>query len=162
MKIDAIQNNSYILNYENYIEQKKVNYKDDIAVGLLGDVCEFLPKSKHKASHGKNIGKYPFFKSSNIINSFVDIPDYNENSIIIGTGGNPNIKFGTIFSCSSDNFILKMTNNVTKYLYYYLLHNMYLLEKGFKGSTIKHISKIQEIYTTHIIITQSKHHKQKQ
>ena len=75
------------------------------------------------------------------VNTYVDKPDYTQESIIIGTGGNPNIKYGKEFACSSDNIIIFFNNINTKFIYYYLLNNIHILEKGFKGATIKHISK---------------------
>jgi type I restriction enzyme, S subunit len=76
-------------------------------VKTLGEICEFLPKSKRKASYGKDNGMYPFFKSSMKVDSYVDKPDYEEESLIIGTGGNANIKYNNKFSCSTDNFVIK-------------------------------------------------------
>ena len=56
--------------------------------------------------------------------------------------GNANIKYDLNFSCSTDNFIIKTNKNILiKYIYYYFVNNMYILENGFVGSTIKHISK---------------------
>jgi len=120
--------------------ETQIRYGDNM-IEKLGDICDFLPKSKRKASYGKKEGQYPFFKSSMNVNTYVDEPDYKEESIIIGTGGNPNIKYCKEFSCSTDNFILKINNINTKFIYYYLFNNIHILEKGFKGSTIKHISK---------------------
>jgi len=107
----------------------------------ISEVCEFLQKSKRQASYGQEIGLYPFY-SSGVNVKRCDEADYNEECIIIGTGGNANIKYNTIFSCSTDTFILKSNNKISiKYLYYYFLSNMKILEDGFCGSTIKHISK---------------------
>ena len=104
----------------------------------LGDICEFMPKSKRKASYGKNIGKYNFYTSSYKIKK-CDEYDYQDECIIIGTGGNANIKIDKIFSCSADNFIIKTAFN--KYIYYYFLNNIFLLKNGFKGSGIRHLSR---------------------
>ena len=68
--------------------------------------------------------------------------DYEDECLIIGTGGNANIKYSSKFSCSTDNFIMKTTKNIlVKFVYYYFLHNLKKLEDGFHGATIKHISK---------------------
>lgn len=107
----------------------------------ISEVCEFLQKSKRQASYGQETGLYPFY-SSGVNVKRCDEADYKEECIIIGTGGNANIKYNTIFSCSTDTFILKSNNKISiKYLYYYFLSNMKILEDGFCGSTIKHISK---------------------
>jgi type I restriction enzyme S subunit len=114
----------------------------DIKYSKISEICVFLQKSKRKASYGSDKGKYSFYTSS-IKTKYCDIADYCEESVIIGTGGVANIKFDTKFSCSADNYIMKSdTDEVdTKYVYYYLNNNIQLLENGFVGSTIKHISK---------------------
>jgi type I restriction enzyme S subunit len=107
----------------------------------IGEICKFLPKSKRQASYGKETGKYPFFKSSMKVNTYVDEPDYKEESLIIGTGGNANIKYGVNFSCSTDNLVITINYHLTKYVYYYFINNMDKLENEFIGTGIKHISK---------------------
>lgn len=104
----------------------------------LGDICTFSPKSKRVASFGQPIGKYNFYTSSDKVQK-CDIADYNEESLIIGSGGVANIKIDNIFSCSADNMILKAPNN--RYLYNLIKGNMHLLSDGFTGSTLKHLSK---------------------
>ena len=104
----------------------------------LGDICKFQAKSKRQASFGKDNGIYNFYTSSDKIKK-CDEADYNDECLIIGTGGVANIKIDKKFSCSSDNIILSNIN--IKYLYYLLSGNIYLLENGFNGSTIKHLSK---------------------
>jgi type I restriction-modification system DNA methylase subunit len=136
-----IKDNGYTLFVNKYIVKEETKIKG-IEYKKLGDVCDFLPKSKRSASFGKDEGKYPFYTSS-MKSKFCDEIDYIDECIIIGTGGNANIKFDKNFSCSSDNFILKSKNeNIDiKYLYYYFMINIKNLEDGFSGSTIKHISK---------------------
>jgi type I restriction-modification system DNA methylase subunit len=122
-------------------EDKKeeiINYNEDIEIKTLGDVCEFLPKSKRPASFGQDDGIYNFYTSSEKIKKCT-INDYNDECLIIGTGGNANIKISSNFSCSADNYILK--SNYNKFIYYYLKININILEDKFKGVTIKHISK---------------------
>jgi type I restriction enzyme S subunit len=114
----------------------------DNVIKTLGEVCEFLPKSKRQASYGEKKGTYPFFTSSLNIKSYVDIADYNEESLIIGTGGKANIKHCCKFSCSTDNFVIKINLNImTKYIYYYLFNNIDILQNGFNGVGLQHISK---------------------
>jgi restriction endonuclease S subunit len=125
-------------NLNNKKEEEIINYNTDIEIKKLGEVCEFLPKSKRQASFGKDDGIYNFYTSSEKIKK-CDINDYNEECLIIGTGGNANIKLSSNFSCSADNYILK--SNYNKYIYYYLKLNINILEDKFTGFTIKHISK---------------------
>jgi restriction endonuclease S subunit len=134
---ELIVNNICSLNGKDYNKKEIIcgkNYK----LVKLGDISEFLSKSKRNASFGQLNGKYNFYTSSDKVQK-CDIADYNEESIIIGSGGVANIKIDNIFSCSADNFILKLNNN--KYIYYLLKGNMKFLIDGFTGSTLKHISK---------------------
>jgi type I restriction enzyme S subunit len=104
----------------------------------IGDVCEFKPKSKRKASEGKKEGKYNFYTSSDKVQK-CDVADYKEECLIIGSGGVANIKIDKDFSCSADNFIVKAKYN--KYIYYLIISNISLLIDGFTGSVLKHLSK---------------------
>lgn len=118
--------------------------KEEMVVGegyelvKLGDICEFLPKSKRNASFGKTEGLYNFYTSSEKVQK-CDIADYQEECLIIGSGGVANIKIDNYFSCSADNLLLKTKFNW--YVYYILKGNMKLLSDGFTGSTLKHLSK---------------------
>ena len=106
----------------------------------LGDIIVYLPKSKRKAGDSCE-GEYNFYSSSDIIKT-INEADYNEPSIILGTGGKANVKFDNLFSCSSDNFILQTISEVEiKYLYYWFKSNLDKLDEQFQGATIKHISK---------------------
>ncbi len=135
-----LQDNNYSWNYKEYIDTNDNKYKD-IEYKKLAEICEFLPKSKRPASFGQENGNFNFYTSSQNVKK-CDECDYKDTCMIIGTGGNANIKYDSNFSCSADNFILKSNNIITtKYVYYYFLSNMYILENGFNGTTIKHISK---------------------
>ena len=133
------KNYSLFVNKYNVEEEEKI---EGVEYKKLGDVCEFLKKSKRKASYGKKEGNFPFYTSS-MKSKRCDVADFKEECIIIGTGGNANINFDNLFSCSTDNFILKIKDKSIniKYIYYYLFNNIKILENGFSGSTIKHISK---------------------
>ena len=100
--IEKIVSNSYSLNYAEYMkdEAEEEQYEDGIVVKTLGEVCKFLSKSKRNAKYGNKEGLYPFFKSSIKVNSYVNDPDYEEESLIIGDGGEPNINYGIKFSTS--------------------------------------------------------------
>ena len=141
VNIEKIKQNDYSLfvNKYNIVYEENIN---GIEYKRLGDICDFLQKSKKQASYGKELGKYKFFTSSSII-KYCDEADYNETCLIIGTGGNANIKISNNFSCSADNFIIKIKNDdiLNYYLYYWFVNNMIKLEDCFHGSTIKHLSK---------------------
>ena len=142
--IEKIVSNSYSLNYAEYMEHKEDQYEEGVVVKTLGEVCKFLPKSKRNAKYGKDEGLYPFIKSSMIVKKYVDEPDYEEESLIIGDGGEPNINYGLKFSTSDHCYILQNKNKTIlnlKYSYYYLFHNLDMMDKLYIGVAIKNISK---------------------
>lgn len=122
----------------------KDNMPSDWKSTNFGDMFDFEKKSKHKASEGKEKGNYKFFTSSNIQKKYIDIFDFEGEFLVFGTGGsasmhNPSGKFST----STDCLVAKINNQqiLTRYVYYYLAANMHLLDAGFKGAGLKHISK---------------------
>lgn len=140
VSLKEIKNKDYLLNPNTYIEDP-IKQIEGVEYKKLGDICKFENKSNKQASFGKDTGKYKFYTSSDKY-KFCDECDYNNKSIIIGTGGNANIKYDEHFSCSSDNIIVicDKTNNI-KFIYYYLKSNMDIITNGFSGTTIKHIGK---------------------
>ena len=144
--IEKIMSNSYSLNYAEYMkdETEEEQYEEGVVVKTLGEVCRFLPKSKRNAKYGNKEGLYPFFKSSIKVDSYVDEPDYEEESLIIGDGGEPNINYGVKFSTSDHCYILQNKNKLLlnlKYSYYYLYHNLDMMKQLYTGVAIKNISK---------------------
>jgi restriction endonuclease S subunit len=139
VNVNEIKENKNLSWFGNdYIKQEIIKIDEHVEIKTLDEVCEFCTKSQRLASYGKSEGIYPFITSSQEITKYCDEPDYkDDNYIILGTGGNPNIHYQYNFSCSGDCIVLKST----KYIYYYLSNNISILEEGFKGATIKHISK---------------------
>ena len=134
---EILNNLIYSLNGKDYNKQVIV-CGEGYELVRLGDIAEFKPKSKRKANDGKKEGKYNFYTSSDKIQK-CDEADYNEECLIIGSGGVANIKIDKMFSCSADNFIVK--TNYNNYIYCIITGNINLLADGFTGSTLKHISK---------------------
>lgn len=124
----------------------------------LNDLFKFEKKSKIKAGEGLDEGKYKFFTSSPIQSKFLEEYTFDKESLIFGTGGQPSVHYcNEKFSTSTDCFVIYSTQDkvIPKYVYYYLLSNMNILERGFKGAGLKHISKkylqnIDIIYPTDI------------
>ena len=143
--IEDIASKNYSLNEKEYKEKEKGKiYNSDIKIKKISEVCTFLPKSKRQASYGNEEGEYPFFKSSMIVKSFVDEPDYTEESIIIGDGGEPNINYNEQFSTSDHCYILRSKEKeifLLKYIYYYILVNINIMDELYVGACIKNISK---------------------
>lgn len=107
-------------------------------------LLKFLSKSKIKAGDGRESGKYPFFTSSAILSKYIDVFNYEDESLIFGSGGNASIHYcNEKFATSTDCFVVNKDNEDIdlKYVYYYLKSNIKLLEDGFKGAGLKHISK---------------------
>jgi type I restriction enzyme S subunit len=107
-------------------------------------LLKFLPKSKIKAGDGLDSGKYPFFTSSTTLSKFIDTFNYEDESLIFGSGGNASIHYcNQKFATSTDCFVVNQDSEDidVKYVYYYLKSNIKILEDGFKGAGLKHISK---------------------
>jgi type I restriction enzyme S subunit len=104
----------------------------------------FGPKSNIKAGDGLDKGPFPFYTSSPKLTKWIDKEQHFDEALIFGTGGLASIHFaGEPFSTSTDCLVAITTNKEikTKFVYYYLLGNIHLLERGFKGAGLKHISK---------------------
>ena len=109
----------------------------------IQDLCTFLPKSKIKAGEGLEKGDYIFFTSSDIKTLKLNNYLFDDEALILGTGGKPSCNYYKgKFAVSTDNFVLTSDKVKIKYLYYFLRHNnLYILENGFHGAGLKHISK---------------------
>jgi len=112
---------------------------------LFSELFEFETKTKRKAGDGNLFGKYAFFTSSPMQSKYCDFIDCFGPSLIFGTGGSASIHYcDTAFSASGDCLIAKPKSIDTvniKFIFYYLLKNLHILENGFKGAGLKHISK---------------------
>ena len=109
----------------------------------ISDFCTFAPKSGIKAGDAQKDGQYMFFTSSEDESKRYNSYLFCGESIIMGTGGNATLHyFNGKFAVSTDCVVLNPDNRVKcKYLYYFLLANMRLLEAGFKGAGLKHTNK---------------------
>lgn len=109
----------------------------------LKDYVIVQPKSKIKAGEGLNEGEYKFFTSSNAQTKWLNQYQYDKPALIFGTGGMASVHFcDTPFSTSTDCIVMYAKGNLNlEYVYRYLESHMYILENGFKGVGLKHISK---------------------
>jgi len=104
----------------------------------------FGPKSNIKAGDGLDKGRFPFYTSSPKQTKWIDREQHFDEALIFGTGGFASVHFeDQPFSTSTDCIVAITTNKEikTKFVYYYLFGNIHLLERGFKGAGLKHISK---------------------
>ena len=109
----------------------------------LKDYVMVQPKSKIKAGEGLNEGKYKFFTSSNTQSKWLNQFQYDKPALIFGTGGMASVHFcDAPFSTSTDCIVMYSKGDLNlQYVYRYLESHMYMLENGFKGVGLKHISK---------------------
>lgn len=111
------------------------------------NLFQFQKKSKIKAGDGLKLfeGKYPFYTSSDTLTKSINEYLFDNESLIFGTGGQASIHYcNEKFAVSTDCFVTQPKNSkevFLKYIYYYLSGNIYILESGFKGAGLKHISK---------------------
>jgi len=118
---------------DNKIEWREVELKD---------ILLFEHKSGKKAGEGSNIGKHKFFTSSSEQSKFTDKFDFDGEHLIFSTGGQAGMHYcDEKFSSSNDCFVVKVINHYAKFIYFLLKSKMYLLEQGFKGAGLKHLSK---------------------
>ena len=110
---------------------------------IINDFCIPQKKSKIKAGKGLTIGKYKFFTSSNIQSKYINEYDYDKEALIFGTGGTASVHYcNEPFATSTDCIVLYGNKkSYLKIIYLYLSGNLRLLEEGFKGAGLKHISK---------------------
>lgn len=109
----------------------------------IKDLFKFLPKSKHKAGDSLENGEYPFYTSSAVVNKYFDEYDYEADKLIFATGGTASVHYANSrFAVSADNFILEPNKDVNaKYVYYYLNNNIQIIQDGFHGAGLQHLSK---------------------
>ena len=136
-KDEILENTICSLNGKDY-NKKEIIVGEGYELVKLGDMCEFMQKSKRNASFGQSTGQYNFYTSSDKVQK-CDIVDYNEECLIVGDGGVANIKIDKQFSCSDHNHIIKTKYNA--YIYYLLSGKIELLSDGFSGSVLKNLSK---------------------
>jgi restriction endonuclease S subunit len=102
-------------------------------------------KMKLRAADGNVDGKYRFFTSSQDKLLFRDDYEFENKCIIIGRGGNASIHISQKFGVSYDDcYVISVNKDNTHsidYVYDYLAAHKKIIEAGFTGATIKHISK---------------------
>ena len=138
---DDIVANNYNLFVNKY--NKTSDKIEGVKYMKLGNICDFLPTTKHTSSIGQNTGKYRFYNSSQEDRLYLDTYEINKESIIIGNGGSLCVHYDTQFTASKHVTImqLKDSSNLVKYVYYYILTNRYLLVEQSAGSTIAWLNK---------------------
>jgi type I restriction-modification system DNA methylase subunit len=124
------------------------NFGENV-VKSLGEVCEIEKNlKKYDTSYGKSEGKYKFHTGGERTDLYVDECDIKELYIIqnrTNGSGKCNLYLDKNFSLAKQTIVYRALNkdeNTTKYIYYYLLFNKEIIEKGFIGANHKNISKV--------------------
>ncbi len=109
----------------------------------IEELCTYAPKSGIKAGDATQDGDYMFFTSSEDESKRFSDYQFDGEGIIMGTGGNATLHYYSgKYAVSTDCVVLLPDGRVKcKYLYYFFLANMPLLEAGFKGAGLKHTNK---------------------
>jgi type I restriction enzyme S subunit len=113
----------------------------------FSQILDFQKKSHMKAGDGLKNGSFPFFTSSPVLSKHVDSFQFASPSLIFGTGGSASVHVcEKQFSVSTDCLVAQLKDDAVKkfeikYIFYYLSGNISILENGFKGAGLKHISK---------------------
>ncbi|HEY6019259.1 MAG TPA: restriction endonuclease subunit S, partial [Candidatus Paceibacterota bacterium] len=106
---------------------------------------DYLPKSKVQAGDGLEEGMYPFYTSSENQTKYLNEYQHGPGCLVFGTGGKASVHFTTRhFSTSTDCITIRPKPEVeidAGYVFQYFKGNMQVLENGFKGAGLKHISK---------------------
>ncbi len=141
--INNIIKNSYSLNYVEYIENKEIEYKNDIEIKTLGEICEITqgkPLTKLKMINGiyNVIGGGKIIGKHNQLNR-------NGNDFTLTRVGDVNINYiDNPYYLTDNGFSIKSITNdiITKYIYYVFLYNVnYYLINLYHGTAQKVISK---------------------
>ena len=109
----------------------------------IDEFCTYAAKSGIKAGAATTDGQYMFFTSSEDESKRYSDYLFDGEGIIMGTGGNATLHYYSgKYAVSTDCIVLLPDDRVRcKYLYYFFLANMALLEAGFKGAGLKHTNK---------------------
>ena len=109
---------------------------------ILKDIIKKFDKSNIKAGDGLVSGNYPLYTCSPIVNKYLNDYLYDDEAIIISTGGNFSAHYiNGKFNYSTDCYVFKTDKYNLKYLYYYLLGKSDEINKMFRGAGLKHLNK---------------------
>jgi type I restriction enzyme M protein len=145
--IEKIVSNLYSLNYAEYMkdEIEEEQYEEGVIVKTLGEVCSIIKGEKKRSKDGKDNGLYPLYYCSILGNLYLDTFDYTGEGIIINKtngSGKSMVYYGINkynVGETTIHFKSKIIELQTKYIYYYLFHNIELLQKYYKGANQKSI-----------------------
>lgn len=143
VKYDQLKDKNYSWNYKDYLVEDITKNDSTLEYQNFGELFTLLPTTKHVSSIGKSEGIYRFYNSSQSDKLYVDKYEVEEESIIIGNGGNMCIHIDKYFTPSKHVTVcqLKKKENLIKYIYYYVLLNFESLKNKSSGSIINWLNK---------------------
>lgn len=139
--LDVVKRNDYSLMYSEYIYSHPVQQPSN---HYISDFCDLVPILKKLwAKFGKHQGKYRFYTCGKTM-LYLDTYDFEDEHLIINNGGRAGVYLGDHFTTTGHHFIFKLkeqfNHNILLWLYFYFKFNIDILQAGFIGVTIPHLS----------------------
>ena len=147
IELKELEENNFSFMLNDYINKDDLQIKlndDNINYVNIKDLIEYGKKSNKSKDEGKNKGKYKFYSNSNDEKLYCDNYDYEDEYIIMGLIRYANLKIDKCFSCSNSLLLFKTKDEkiiLNKYIYYYLIFNIKILQEKYIQSMIPHITK---------------------
>jgi len=144
VSIEEIAQNGYSLNYAEYLNYEKEEefYEDGIMMKSLGDICN-IEQGKSLTKNNMVNGDFNVIGGGKIIGTH-NKKNRDGNEITLTRVGDININFmETPYYLTDNGFSIKSKTNslLIKYLYYLLKNNNELIQKSYRGTAQKVISK---------------------
>lgn len=140
--IKDIEENSYSLNYAEYVEEEKASFSKDVKIVKLGELC--VPNQGTSLTRNKiNSGIFEVIGGGKVIGKH-NKKNRDGDELIITRVGDINIKYMCDpYYLTENGFSLKSSNEdiLTKYIYYYFSNNKDYLTSLYNGVAQKVISK---------------------
>jgi type I restriction-modification system DNA methylase subunit len=144
VSIEEIAKNGYSLNYAEYLNDEKEEefYEDGIMMKSLGDICN-IEQGKSLTKNNMVNGDFNVIGGGKIIGTH-NKKNRDGDEITLTRVGDININFmETPYYLTDNGFSIKSKTNslLIKYLYYLLKNNNELIQKSYRGTAQKVISK---------------------
>ena len=144
VSIEEIAKNGYSLNYAEYLNDEKEEefYEDGIMMKSLGDICN-IEQGKSLTKNNMVNGDFNVIGGGKIIGTH-NKKNRDGDEITLTQVGDININFmETPYYLTDNGFSIKTKTNslLIKYLYYLLKNNNELIQKSYRGTAQKVISK---------------------
>ena len=110
---------------------------------MFNELVKFINiNNDYDVSDGKPEGKYRFYTSSPRVLFNDNEPQFNELMLILGQHCD-NVHYDNLFSCANNSvYVMKVKEDLTRYIYYYIKTNKELFENQSGGLTISELNSI--------------------